>query len=123
MATLGKTIFFVSVICFVTAGCNEQQLKDTDRFVDKTQDTVAGGEAVLQSPAGDLVPEPFKSISALALLLMSAGVNVYQKWRTNELDKKYTAMKSGQAQLKLSDPEAEARLYALVGAERAAKGL
>lgn len=123
MSYLGKTIFVAAVLCCMLIGCNEDQLQRTDRLVSDINNVAAGGGAVLESPAGDLLPDPIKQFAILAVLLASGGVNLYQKWRTAGLANKYTSMKSGQAQFKIENPDAEKQLYALIGSERAARGL
>jgi len=47
----------------------------------------------------------------------------YQTLTKRTLNTKYVAHKAGQADLKLLDPEAEAKLYAQIGLERAKLGL
>lgn len=48
---------------------------------------------------------------------------VYQTLTKRTLNSKYVAHKSGQANLKVLDPEAELKLYAQIGLERAKLGL
>lgn len=46
-----------------------------------------------------------------------------REWQKRILNKKYISMKTGQARLKTEQPEAEAKLYALIGEERRKLGL
>ena len=46
-----------------------------------------------------------------------------REWQKRLLNKKYTAMKTGQARLKTDNPAVEATLYALIGEERRKLGL
>jgi len=56
--------------------------------------------------------------------VITGGVALlYQTMTKRTLNTKYVASKAGQAQLKIEDPTAEAKLYALIGGERAARGL
>lgn len=47
----------------------------------------------------------------------------YREWTRKTLNKKYVASKTGQARLKIENPKAEARLYALTGEARRVVGL
>ena len=47
----------------------------------------------------------------------------YREWTRKTLNTKYVASKTGQAKLKLANPEAEAQLYALTGEARRTLGL
>lgn len=73
-----------AVCCLVTslAGCTieqQEQLVDTASAAQPAIDTLAaGGQAILESPAVILIPEPVKSVAGIAILCLSGISNVLQ---------------------------------------------
>ena len=111
------------VLSGLLAGCNEKQLAQADKIIADVNNFATGGTAVMNSPAGDAIPEPVNSVTSLVLLLASASVNVYQKWRNSIVTKKYSAMKAGKEQLAIENPQAAEQLHKMVAVERKVSGL
>lgn len=75
----------------------QASIVDPNSGLNKAVDTIAAGTAmaqgVIQSPVGVLVPEPWRSIAAAILFLLTAGLAGYQT-----VKKKAAEQKAAQAQ-------------------------
>ena len=95
---------------------------------DSLREPMLINEAVLITLQSALAAKQEKSGSAGRQDAIFTGVIgliglAYQQWSRNTLNKKYTAGKIGQAKLKLENPTAEKKLYALTGEARRTLGL
>jgi hypothetical protein len=76
-------------------GCEEQQIEDIDRFVKDANEVVSGVGAVLESPAGALLPPNLQLYGAIAVAIASVGVNTWQKIKGNLMKKTTKAIVKG----------------------------
>jgi len=92
-----KVSFLAVVLMAVTmfGGCEEQQLQRVDRIVTDANEVVAAGGAVLQSPAGAMLPPGFQLYGAAGLAIASVLLNAWQKVRSNLLTKTTKAIVKG----------------------------
>ncbi|MBA7518568.1 hypothetical protein ES705_10639 [subsurface metagenome] len=94
MASMGKTIFVIGVLLLLP-GCEEKQLERTDVIVGDVNDIVAGVGALMESPAGAMLPPDLKLYGAVGLALASIGVNSWQKVRSVLMTKTTKAIVKG----------------------------
>jgi hypothetical protein len=78
-------------------------------------------KAVLEIPGPGTTPDDQRDF--YVALLAGGGAWLYEFLTKRKINTKYVSAKIGQAQLKLQDPAAEAKLYALIGEERVKRGL
>ena len=102
----------------VEAGAKAEELEDVRQQIDQTVKLRQGAETTEHLLGVDW-NDPAAAGGAIGLI----GTLAWSILSKSKLSKKYVAMKAGQAQLKLQDPAAESKLYALVGSERATRGL
>jgi hypothetical protein len=77
-----KRLLIVCLGLLFVMGCSEAQMKQGDKVATGVTNTGTALQQGLQSPAGALVPEPFRSLSELiigGLLLLSNGWQTYRK--------------------------------------------
>lgn len=86
-------VLLISITMFI--GCEEQQLQRADQIVTDVNSVVAAGGAVLQSPAGALLPPGFQLYGAAGLAIVSVLLNAWQKVRSNLLTKTTKAIVKG----------------------------
>ena len=79
----------------LTAGCEEQQLERADQIVTDANSIVAAGGAILQSPAGALLPPGFQLYGAAGIAIASVLLNAWQKVRANLMVKTTKAIVKG----------------------------
>lgn len=90
------TIFlFIGLVTLFAIGCEEQQLERADQIVTDANSVVATGGAILQSPAGALLPPGFQLYGAVGLAIASVLLNAWQKVRSNLLTKTTKAIVKG----------------------------
>ena len=77
--------------------------------------------SALELPGPNSTPQ--ENTDFYVALIAGGGAWLYEFLSKRKVTTKYVAHKSGQANLKLLDPEAEAKLYAQIGLERAKVGL
>jgi len=102
----------------IAAGAKAEDLEDVRQQIEQTQDLRQGvqtGEHLLGVDWSD----PAAAGGAIGLI----GTLAWSIFSKRRLNQKYVSAKVGQAQLRLQNPEAERQLYALIGGERAARGL
>jgi len=90
-------ILLVSMVTLVAVGggCNEKQIKKVDVIVGDVNDIVAGVEAALESPAGDLLPPDYRLYAAAGVALASIAINSWQKVRSTLMTKTTKAIVKG----------------------------
>jgi hypothetical protein len=100
------------------SGAKAEELQDVERQIDQTLQLRAVPETAKRF-LGTNWSDPQESAARI-------GEGLGLLWlifNRRKLGQKYTAMKAGQAQLKVVDPAAYEKSYALVGTERAKLGL
>lgn len=100
------------------AGAKAEDLAQVERQIEQTvqlRQGVQTGEHLLGVDWRD----PQQAGPAIGLI----GTLAWSLFSRRKIGQKYVAAKAGQAQLKMRNPEAERELYALIGSERAARGL
>jgi len=100
------------------AGAKADELADVQRDIEHTVQLRQGVETTERVMGVDW-SDPKAAGGAIALI----GTLAWTWLSKRTLNTKYVAHKAGQAQLKVTDPQAEAKLYAAVGVERAKLGL
>jgi hypothetical protein len=108
MAFLGKTVFVVFFCLALMFGCNEAQRLQTDKIIADVNTITSGAKTILESPAGGLLPAEWKLIALLAAGLISAGTNVWQKWRQGQLTTVTKSIVQGIEALETTDSAAGA---------------
>lgn len=76
--------FMITLICLATlvfAGCTEEQLTKTDEIVDKVQTATNAATTVVSSPAGALIPAPYRLPVSWALSILGAIAAAWQQRR------------------------------------------
>ena len=92
---MSKIIIVLGVLLLLLPGCDEQQLGPVDRIVSDVNDSLPTVTAVLQSPAGALLPPDLRLYAAAAVALASIGVNSWQKVRAVLMTKTTKAIVKG----------------------------
>jgi len=116
-----KMTFFILMltsVLFCFTGCSEEQLNQADAFV---QDVNSIAAAV--QPVSAAVPGPWGLYLLLASNVITSGAALWEKIRKDLVNKKYTAMKTGQKQFILENPDVGQKLFEIVGVERTSAGL
>jgi len=90
-----RITLILGVLALVTFSCDEEQLRQADRIVGDVNQVSTGARAVLESPAGKMVPDQARLLIELALGLVGAGAITYQKWRSGIMAKTTKAIVKG----------------------------
>jgi len=128
MRNLGKitiilAIWFAPFLLSIT-GCEEKQLQPIDKLVTDANNIVTAGGAILQSPAGDLLPPLWQVIGALAIAIGSILVNGWQKVRANLMKKTTKAIVKGiEAAEQVEKPNPTNPVKAAIGDQMRAAGI
>ena len=108
-------------------GCNEQQMRQADQIVADVNDIAAGVGAVIQSPAGGMIPPPFKELAALGIMLATGGAATYQTWRKKQMAKTTRAIVRGietiDREHRQANPNPARDIKNAIGVEMAAAGI
>ena len=116
-----KSIIIVTVL---TIGCEEQQLERVDKVVTDANSVVTAGEAMLQSPAGALLPPDLRLYGTVALALASIAVNSWQKVRMTLMKKTTKAIVKGiEAAEQVEKPNPTNPVKAAIGDQMRAAGI
>ncbi len=79
--------------CF--AGCDEQSLIKTDKLVQDANAVAGGARALLESPAGQMMPPDWRLYGALGVALTGGLVSAWEEWRNRMLKKTTKAIVKG----------------------------
>jgi len=90
-----KWILFVILSAAVIVGCNEEQLKQTDKVVQDVNSIASGTQAVLESPVGLMLPPEWKLYGTLGVMLANGLVITWQEWRNRTMKKTTKAIVRG----------------------------
>lgn len=85
----------ITIIIALTVGCSKQQLRWTDEFAQDVDKVASGAQAVLQSPAGQMLPPGWKLYGTLGLLLTNGLIISWQEWRNRTMKKTTKAIVKG----------------------------
>jgi hypothetical protein len=102
----------------VAAGAQAETLEEIKQQIADTVHLREGVETTEHFLGVDW-SDPAAAGGAIGIL----GTLAWSIFSKRKLSQKYVSMKAGQAQLKLTNPDAEKQLYALIGSERATRGL
>jgi len=102
----------------VAAGAKAEDLEAVKQQIDQTVQ-VRQGVQTTEHLLGVDWSNPEAAGGAIGLI----GTLAWSILSKRKLSQKYVSMKAGQARLKEQDPTSEARLYAMIGTERASRGL
>ena len=89
-----RIVLICVAIMFLTSCTKPQKIK-VDQLAETAAHVAAGGEAVLQSPIGQLVPPDIRFYMTLAGAVIMAAVGGWQKYRKDQLTKTTTAIVRG----------------------------
>ena len=90
-----KRIATAIILIGIGTGCTEIQRQQADQLVADVNDIAAGAQAVLQSPAGGMIPTPAKEIAGLVIGLAGAGAATWAEWRRKTMAKTSKAIVRG----------------------------
>lgn len=88
-------IFAVIQTFFLGLSCSEQQLKQADEVARDVNTVAQGTRAVLESPAGLLIPPEWKLYGALGAVLVNGLVIGWEEWRRRTMRKTTKAIVLG----------------------------
>lgn len=83
----------ITIIILIT-GCNEFWQKG-DEIVRDVNDIAGGARALLESPAGRMIPPHWKLYGALGVMLANGLVLTWQEWRNRQMKKTTKAIVQG----------------------------
>ena len=89
-----KFICCASLLIFIIAGCDEFWTEG-DVIIQDVNDAAAGVQAVLDSPAGQLIPPALKVYGLIAIGLINAGVIGWEEMRNRQMKKVTKAIVKG----------------------------
>jgi hypothetical protein len=115
-----RPVFFTLILSVVLlcTGCTEEQMKQIDLAI-----ADANNIAVAAAPVSAAVPAPWGLYLLLASNIITTGAAIWEKFRLGTVQTKYQAMKTGQAQFTLENPESGKKLFEIVGVERVSAGV
>lgn len=90
-----KLYFGLFISTIIIVGCSAEQIGSIDRAVEDVNTIIAGGRAVLDSPAGGLLPPDWRLYAGVALVVVSGAVNIWQKIKGNLMKKTLTTIVKG----------------------------
>jgi len=92
---MSKWIFFTILSLVTLIGCNEQQLERIDQSVQDANNVAGGVQAVIESPAGQMIPPDLRIYGLLGVQLVSGLVIAWQEWRNQNMKKTTKAIVKG----------------------------
>lgn len=80
-------ILFVTLLLLTLffLGCTPEQRETIDQLAITAEQVTAGGEAVIDSPAGEVIPPDIKFYLSLAGAVIMTAVSAWQKYRKDQL--------------------------------------
>lgn len=75
------TIAVLAISLFFLTSCTEEQKVQVDQAADQVKPTTEIGQAILDSPAGQLIPEPIRYAIEIAGFVLISGALAWQSWR------------------------------------------
>jgi len=88
-------LFMGLVTLFAVVGCTEEQIRQVDQTVADANNLVSGGAALLQSPAGAMLPPDLRLYGTVGIAIASIVFNSWQKVRSNLMAKTTKAIIKG----------------------------
>lgn len=82
-------------IIILVVGCNEEQLIQANKVIQDANNIASGAQAVLDSPAGQMVPPNLKLYGLLGIGLINAIVIGWEEWRNSMMKKATKAIVKG----------------------------
>jgi hypothetical protein len=121
-----RILLITAILGAVTliGGCEEKQLERIDRIITDANDVVSGVGAVLQSPAGALLPPDLRLYGTIGVAIASVGVNAWQKVKGNLMKKTTKAIVKG-IEKGQGDPKTNpvSKIKAAIGQEMRTAGI
>jgi hypothetical protein len=79
------SLLLVLLLLLPMPGCNEQQKQQIDKAADVVENVTQGGQAILDSPAGGLVPSEIRLMLEAGGALAMGLVIAWREWRKKQL--------------------------------------
>ena len=95
MMILRSSVFMAFMIILFLCGCEEASLQRTDKVVQDVNTISQGTQAVLESPAGLLIPPHLKIYGMLGVILANGLVIGWEEWRNRTMKKTARAIVKG----------------------------
>lgn len=93
-----RRLWYVTVILIVLsigAACTEQQMQQADKVAQATKDVTVEGEQLLQSSAGQYIPQDIKLMIGMGGAIALGAANAWQAWRNQNMKKTTKAIVKG----------------------------
>jgi len=90
-----KMIFLIICGAALFAGCSEQQMRQADKVAADVKTITAGTEAILASPAGQMIPPDWRLYGLLGIMLANGVIIGWEEWRNLMLKKTTKAIVRG----------------------------
>ena len=88
-------LIFIAVLCLlIFAGCDDS-LTAGDSLAQDANSVASGARALLDSPAGDLIPPNIKYYGLMVIGLINGLVITWQEWRNRTMKKTTRAIVKG----------------------------
>ena len=101
-----KKVKFTIILCILTllalAGC-EDFLRTGDELIADANKVAGGARAILESPAGQMIPPDLKLYGLLGIAIINGVVIGWEEWRNKQMKKTTKAIVKGIEQA--SNPE------------------
>jgi len=94
MKNWNQIVSIIFLLFLFSAGC-EEWLQQGDKIIQDANSVAAGARAVLDSPAGQLIPPNIKLYGLLGIGLVNAIVIGWQEWRNRTMKKVTKAIVKG----------------------------
>lgn len=88
-------LIFIAVLCLLTFGGCDDSLTTGDSIAKDANSVSTGAQAVLDSPAGLLIPPNVKYYILLGIGLINGAVFTWQEWRNRTMKKTTRAIVRG----------------------------
>lgn len=106
-----KKVIYLAILALVTlVGC-EEFLTMGDEIIQDANAVAGGARAILESPAGQLIPPNLKIYGLLGIGLTSVIVNGWQEWRNKTMKKTTRAIVKGIENAKNPDDITEVKTH------------
>lgn len=90
-----RIILIAIFIVIMSPGCSEIELRRVDELVQDVNTIAQGGQAVLESPAGQMIPPQVKIFGLLGVMLANGLVITWEEWRNRTMKKTTKAIVRG----------------------------
>ena len=98
-----RNFVMIVAVCFLLAGCNEQQIEDVDEFLADANSVGSGITEFVRGPAGAIFPPIVRTMAEVLGLSLAAALGLWQKVKHNLTKGALKAVTKGVDNLKDSD--------------------